>query len=621
MSQDPTPGDPEEIRRLESRYREIGDKARTAAGILGQGGAVETGRGDAMDALRKQLSDLPEKLKKTEDSFTTAADAYRTYVSRLTEAQGMIDQAMDQAIPVADEAGRTVGELPPDATDEQKSAAKQQQDGVSAAQEKLSSARRLAEDARSLRESASRAAGDTLDDAAGQAIPERNIFQKIADFFKDFPFIQIILAALVAITAVFFPVVGALLGGALFIFNQVVAGQTGNLKLGDLLVGLVALIPGGSLLKAGSALVTKVAPGLFKAGSGFVKSFSGTIAKVSDTFGKTRVGGAVLNTQAGKIGTEVVGKFATGTAEEAAVKALNKEKITAGNILAGAAAGALAGGAIKGVDAFRKRGTAGAAGAGDAAASPAPVTPPTPKPAPAGAGTSLGDRLRAAKDPALEQLGELTPEAAAIAAKIGVAVSEGSSFGEALNQEGANLIPKAAGSVGKTGLGDRIDGFIPTKTSTPDPAPPVAPPRPDSPAPLSPVRPEPQDVPLPPSPTTPTAPNSPTISASPEVNTTPSSPTTRPPSVSPPQSPVPSPPASPTSGDSGFTTAPSSPVSGNPPAGQGPSSPASPPAGPASDDGFVTAPSSPVTDRPQSPVRPATDADAAGQETPLPPSS
>lgn len=35
-------------------------------------------------------------------------------------------------------------------------------------------------------------------EAADEAIPERNVFQKIADFFKDLPFVEILLGLLVA---------------------------------------------------------------------------------------------------------------------------------------------------------------------------------------------------------------------------------------------------------------------------------------------------------------------------------------------------------------------------------------------------------------------------------------
>jgi exonuclease VII small subunit len=239
MSQDPTPGDPDGIRLLATRYAAIGDQAAVAFGILGKGGAVEQGKGEAMDKLREALESLPDKLSKTAESFQAAVRAYNTYSTQLEDAQGQVDTAMDNALAVAAAAARTVPALPADATGEQRDTARQEQDDIDAAQSGLSAARRMAEDARSLREQASARAAADLDAAAANAIPERNFFQKVGDFFKDFPFVQIIINALVAIVSIFFPVIGLALGALAFVFTQVVLGQNGEIRLGDLLLGIV----------------------------------------------------------------------------------------------------------------------------------------------------------------------------------------------------------------------------------------------------------------------------------------------------------------------------------------------------------------------------------------------
>lgn len=341
MDSDPTPGDIDEMARVRDRYRDVGDQADVALRFLKKGGTVESGRGDAMDALNKQIGDLPDKLQKTVDSFHGAADAYTAYAPKLTEAQDLLDKAMDQATSVAGQAGQRVQDLAADATDDQKAAARDQRDKISAAQDQLGAAKSMAQQAKELREQAQRACADVLDEAAGEAIPERNIFQKIADFFKDFPFVQIILAALIAVVAVFFPVVGALLGGALFVFNQVVASQTGRIKAGDFIAGLIGIVPGGSLLKFGGKAVEAIAPAAVAAvkGSGAVAKIGGTITKVGDTFTNNKIVSGILTNPVGKVVAEGAGKFATDVTLEVGAKAANGDQITAAGVLAGAAAG------------------------------------------------------------------------------------------------------------------------------------------------------------------------------------------------------------------------------------------------------------------------------------------
>ncbi|WP_157876902.1 hypothetical protein, partial [Streptomyces graminilatus] len=467
MSEDPTPGDPTEIGRLVARYRAIGESAETVARHLGKDGAVEKGTGLAMDALRAKLRDLPDKMRMTKESFFAAAEAYKTYAIALTESQAMVDRAMRDAQEFASTAARVLPELPPESTQEQRTVAARQREQVSAAQGGLSAARRLAEDARGLRERAARSAQDTLDDAASRAIPERDFFRKVADFFQDFPFVQILLSIVIAVTSIFFPVVGFLLGLGTFVFNQIVAGRNGALKLGDLLIGIVALIPGAAVLKVGGAALARVAP-LGKLVNGFISKGRGTLTGFKDAFAATRVGGALLGSTTARIGGDVVGKFAVGALTELAVKGANHDKITAGNILAGAAAGAGAGGLIRAGGALRDRG----AGASTRTPSPdgpplavppstprtaprpvvdAPATPPAPTPA-----LSLGERFKAG----LKQQAEfLAPAAAESGAKVGVAVGEGTPLNEAVAGEAANLVPKAPGPVAHRGLESRADGL------------------------------------------------------------------------------------------------------------------------------------------------------------------
>src|ERR1700754_2112681 len=109
MSSDPTPGDPDQIQGIVQRYGDIGDAAEKALNVLKKDGSISTGRGAAMDALRKKVGDdLPDKLSKTARSYQDAADAYRAYVPQLEQAQAQFDQAVDQAQAVAGQAAQTV---------------------------------------------------------------------------------------------------------------------------------------------------------------------------------------------------------------------------------------------------------------------------------------------------------------------------------------------------------------------------------------------------------------------------------------------------------------------------------------------------------------------------------
>lgn len=600
MDSDPTPGDPDLIQGVMKRYRDIGDAAEKALNVLKKDGSISQGRGSAMDALKDKIGDdLPDKLTKTVTSYHDAAQAYSDYMPRLREAQDTFDRAVDQAQSAAPQANQVPKELSATPTDAEKSAARSTQDAIDAGKAQLGAARSLADQARTMRESAQRQCADVLDRAAQEAIPERNIFQKIADFFKDFPFVQILLAALVAVVAVFFPVVGALLGGALFLFNQVVASQTGGIKAGDFVLGLIGIVPGGALLKLGGKAVQAIAPAAVAAvkSSGFITKTAGTITKVSESLTNSKIVSGVLANPIGKVATEVTGGFLTNSALEAAGKAANGDKITAAGVFAGAAAGAVAGVAFKGgIGAIGKR-----RGNPDVEVGKGGRFGDTSDPA---AADSVGKR-------ASDQLGNFVEEGATLGTKIGVGVAQGGDLNEVAAGEIANSASKlGVGPVGTAGLGRVVDGLtdkipikgqvrpapaVPNAPAAQPPAPVVPPPPPPRPVPV-----EPADVPLPPSPTRPVPPPlAPTRPApvDPANVPLPDSPTRPAPATPVDPANVPLPPSPTTTGrpavppintsdaqsntgtaspSDGFVTAPTSPTSPTP------------------SDGFATAPTSPT---------------------------
>ncbi|MFJ9098368.1 hypothetical protein ACIRJM_07750 [Streptomyces sp. NPDC102405] len=595
MDSDPAPGDPDIILKIVQRYQSIGDDAERALNIVKRDGAISEGTGDAMDALRAKVGDdLPDKLTKTKTSYHDAAQAYSEYVPRLEEAQGVFDQAVDRARAAAPQANQTARQLGADATDEERAQARSSQDSIDAGQAEMGAARSLAEQARTLRESAQRRLAQVLDRAAEEAIPERNIFQKIADFFKEFPFVQVLVAAFVAVLAVFFPVVGALLGGLLFVFNQVVASQTGGIKAGDFVTGLLGIIPGGALLKFGGRVAEAISPALAATVKNLplIKKATGSIGDIGKSLTDNRIVGGFLGNPVGKfIGDALVDagkKFAVNAGIEAAAKRANNDELTFAGVLGGAAAGAVAGALFKGgVGAIGKNRGVPSVEEGQSGRFGNTTTPAV--------GDSLGKKVS-------DQLGSFLEEGASVGTKIGVGVAQGGDAKDVAAGEIANGASKlAVGALGKAGLGRGVDSIadkIPFKgRPRPDAAPAATPP--DVTPPASPTGPRPAS-PVPPTPV-----------PSP-VDTRPASP------VTPPPSPVDTRPTSPvTPPPSPVDTRPTSPVTPPPsPVDTRPTSPA-PPAPPPTD----TRPASPAPPAPSpTDTRPTSPLPVNPVDVPLPPS-
>ncbi|MFI8370017.1 beta strand repeat-containing protein [Streptomyces sp. NPDC085466] len=364
FGEDPTPGNPEAIRTLAGTYRELGDGAGEAVDLLRDDGAIRRGKGQAMDALKGRIGkDLPGLLEKTRDSFRTAAGAYEEYATTLTEAQSMLDRAIDQGQEVAGTAGTEVPALPPDATPEQAEAHQTRQGEVNAAKEQLSAAVALGRDARRLREDGSQKASVILDDAAEQAIPARDFIKAFGDFLADNPLVEIIAGILIGIIAVFLPVVGLILGAVLFAVSVIRMVSQGKIDAGDIIIGLLTLVPGGVLLGglgkvvAAAGKLAKFAPFLAKVGKGVgTTSAAVTIAlkgstfarKIIDPLGKGLVGiktSPVLALGA-KFTIDASTEFALGLAASGLTALFDGKKFDVANAAKGAALGAATAGAL-----------------------------------------------------------------------------------------------------------------------------------------------------------------------------------------------------------------------------------------------------------------------------------
>lgn len=257
---DPTPGDPDVIlNQIVPTYTSLGDDAQSAFDAL-RGNAMASGIGKTMDALRNVIgSKYPPKLQQTADSFHGAAQVYRTYAQTLSDAQSQLDRAMDQAQSVAGTANLTVTQPPADATPDQLSAAKTQQQQVDQANADLTAAKRLGQDAKDLRDQAGHTFNKQLGDVS--TVPERSFFQKFLDFFEHNPLIKILIDVAIAITTVFFPVVGLALGAAAFLGTTVLDTiSTGHFDVGSFVAGLAGLAVGG--LGVAAKFLPAVAKGL-----------------------------------------------------------------------------------------------------------------------------------------------------------------------------------------------------------------------------------------------------------------------------------------------------------------------------------------------------------------------
>ncbi|MER8236351.1 hypothetical protein [Streptomyces sp. NPDC094049] len=364
FGEDPTPGNPEAIRTLAGTYRELGDGAGEAVDLLRGDGAIRRGKGQAMDALKTRIGkDLPGLLEKTRDSFRTAAGAYEEYATTLTDAQDMLDRAIDQGQEVAGTARAEVPAPAPDATPEQVETQREREGEVEAAKQLLSAAVALGLDARRLREDGSRKASVVLDDAAEQAVPARDWVKTFGDFLADNPFVEIIAGILVAIVAVFLPVVGLILGAVLFAVSVIRMVSQGKIDAGDIIIGLLTLVPGGVLLgglgKVAAVVgkLAKFAPFLAKVGKGVGTASAAVTAalkgstftrKIIDPLSKGLVGLKALPVLAlgAKFTIDAGTEFALGFVASGLTALIDGKKFDAASAAKGAAIGAATAGAL-----------------------------------------------------------------------------------------------------------------------------------------------------------------------------------------------------------------------------------------------------------------------------------
>jgi len=333
MSADPTPGDPEAIARFAERHAAVRDDARRALDVLDTSGEIASGRGEAMDALRRALKSLPDKLRRTVDSFDQATRAYETYATDLTRHQAEIDDAMRSATAVAATASAALPELGEEPTPEERSEASAREEEILTAQASLGRARSLAEQIKRARDLSAQTAADELELAAAKAIPERGFFEKVGDFFQTFPFIRLLVDLVIAIITIVAPVLGLALAGLALAAFTVASLANGSFKLGTFVVDLLALVPGGSLLRGAGRVASRIPVSIAGRSSGDIVS---SIKSSRDAISSIPLQNAGLVT---------VRETAANAGRTTVETTLNGDPVNGGTIVLGAlGAGAFSGG-------------------------------------------------------------------------------------------------------------------------------------------------------------------------------------------------------------------------------------------------------------------------------------
>ncbi|WP_129307522.1 putative T7SS-secreted protein [Streptomyces sp. L2] len=100
LSEDPTPGDPHEVKLQGRRYKTFASDVSTAlAGMrsASKDSTLEHAEGKAMKEFKERIGKLPGQLKKLHDSYDLVADALLGYAGTLEHAQSTADGALAKA--------------------------------------------------------------------------------------------------------------------------------------------------------------------------------------------------------------------------------------------------------------------------------------------------------------------------------------------------------------------------------------------------------------------------------------------------------------------------------------------------------------------------------------------
>jgi hypothetical protein len=292
---DPTPGDPWEIRGVRRSWSTLAEDAEWAEGkvrsLIGDP-AISGWVGEGGDAFRGKTDDLPDQLRKCHESYSLAASALDTWATRLETHQADADAALvrgrealndlesaqtqlsgaqtglesasgsgvlalverygdttppaDVPMPTAEQVSAAQGRLR--AAQAAQSAA---QGGVSEAQGRLDAAKQLALDAGQLRVDDGKAAAETVREASDAGIQERSWWQKAKEALAE---AWDILVEVCKVVVLVLGVVALIIGGPLawvvlaaalvLLADAIMKYLNGEGGLGEVLLAAVGCIPG-----------------------------------------------------------------------------------------------------------------------------------------------------------------------------------------------------------------------------------------------------------------------------------------------------------------------------------------------------------------------------------------
>jgi len=327
LDHDPTPGDPDRVRKLSGSLHDFADDVshvlRDIKGMANED-AVLKWAGKTADAFTAEFEDVPGKLKKLKKSYNLAGDALASYWPDLEDAQEKADKALrdgrkargelstaQTALTGANDWVRTATakadsydpdknkgkDVPkPDEADVRRATRNAQhakaqqttaQKDVDDAQDMLDAAKKLAAHAKGLREDAARRTVKKLHEASDAGIHNRHWWEEAVDWVTDhWDEIVTVCKWVVTIVGIIVMIVGGPLGWLVFAAALVVLADTirkmanGQAGWGDLLFAVLDCIPAtkgftslaklGKLWKAG---------GLRSLGSAFMKGIGGGLLK------------------------------------------------------------------------------------------------------------------------------------------------------------------------------------------------------------------------------------------------------------------------------------------------------------------------------------------------------
>ncbi|MEU6222652.1 putative T7SS-secreted protein [Streptomyces sp. NPDC047042] len=327
LDQDPTPGDPQRIRKLAGTLHDFAEDVSEALRSI-KGLATEdeilSWAGKTAEVFAEEFADAPKRLRKLKKSYDLAGDALASFWPDLEVAQEKADKALrdgrtahadltsaQSALSGANDWVRTATEktdsydpaksprndVPkPDEAEVRRATrnaqhAKEKQASaerdVASAQSALDAAKKLAQQARGLREEAARRTVKKLEEASDAGIPNRHWWEEIGDWVTDnWDEIVTVCKWVVTVVGIIVMIIGGPLGWLVFAAALIVMADTlrkvlnGQAGWGDLVWAALDCIPAtkgftsiaklGKLWKAG---------GLKALGTGFMKGIGGGLLK------------------------------------------------------------------------------------------------------------------------------------------------------------------------------------------------------------------------------------------------------------------------------------------------------------------------------------------------------